>query len=68
MKLKIALELGKQCELSTVAESILNIRIHAMNIFAYGEEAKEYRELLEDFKLSGCEQDDKIEDVLAKLS
>ncbi len=67
MKLKTALEIGESCGLTTIGEAILNIRFHAINIFAYGEEQKEYKELLDDFKTSGFNQDDIIKESLAKL-
>lgn len=35
MKLKTALEIGVDCCLETVGESILNIKIHSGNLFTY---------------------------------
>jgi len=66
MKLQTALEIGKNCELSTVGEAIYNIRIHAMNIFTYGEEQKEYDELCKEYKNSGFVLDDLIDNCLIK--
>lgn len=48
MKAKQALEIAEGCGLETVEKAIYNIKIHAMSIFAYGEEINEYRELLQD--------------------
>ena len=67
MKLKDALEIGKECGLTTVSEAIYNIRLHAMNIFLYGEEQKEYHELCEEYRNSGFDLEDNIEDCLLKL-
>jgi len=67
MKLKEALEIGKDCDLDTVSEAILNIRLHAINIFAYGKEQSEYNELIEDFLQSEFDLEDNIEDCLKKL-
>ena len=41
MKLKHALEIGKDCELTDVSEAIYNIRLHAMSIFDYEKEREE---------------------------
>lgn len=51
MKLKEALEIGKNCELTTIGEAIFNIRIHVGNLFVYGEEAREFKELCDDYKV-----------------
>ena len=53
MKLKDAIEIAKDCELETVGEAILNIKIYAGNIFNYGEEIKEYEELCKEYNESG---------------
>ena len=45
MKLKTALEIGKECGLETVGESIFNIDFHAMNIFDYSKMTEELNEL-----------------------
>ncbi len=67
MKLKEALEIGRDCGLDTVSEAILNIRFHAMNIFAYDEERLEYNELIEDFEQSEFDLEDSIDDCLKKM-
>jgi hypothetical protein len=51
MKLKQALEIGKGCELTTIGEAIYNIRLHVSNLFVYGEEAREFKELCDDYKV-----------------
>lgn len=45
MNLKTAIEIGKGCGLTTVAECVLNIEIHKMSIFSYSEMDKEVKEL-----------------------
>ena len=45
MKLKLALDIGRDCGLSTVGEAMLNIDIHAISIFDYGKMAAELHEL-----------------------
>ena len=55
MKFKEALEIAKDCGLETIGEAILNIKYHAGNLFDYGEEVSEYKELCNDFK-SYCEK------------
>ena len=67
MKLKTALEIGKDCGLEDVGEAICNIRMHAGSIFLYEEEQKEYDELCEDFYKSGFSVDDKIDKCLGDL-
>ena len=71
MKLVDALKIGNNCELTDVGEAIYNIRIHAGNLFTYGEEAVEYGELIHDFKLAGVKHgislDTSIKDALTKL-
>ena len=60
MKLKSALEIGQDCGLDTVEEAIFNIQLHAMSIFNYGEEKQEWNELIQDYKDSGFNKNDKI--------
>lgn len=45
MKLIDAIDIAKACGLTTIGEAVFNIKIHAMNIFTYGEETKEISEL-----------------------
>lgn len=60
MQLQTAINIAKDCDLTTIGEAIYNIRYHAMSIFTYGEEQKEYDELIKDFRNSGLTLDDKI--------
>ena len=68
MKLQDALEIGMDCGLNTVEESIFNIDLHAMNIFNYSEITNELNELIKDrdelFEKTSFSSDSKIEDVL----
>lgn len=68
MKLKDALEIGKDCGLTDMGEAVLNIEIHAMNIFIYDEEEQELAELFKEVNDSGFKADDLIEDCLNKLA
>lgn len=45
MNLKMALEIGKDCELETVGESIYNIKLRAGQTFSYSEISKELTQL-----------------------
>lgn len=67
MKLKSALEIGKECGLTTVSEAIVNINMHAMSMFAYDEMSSEYNELVKDFRESGFALEDGINDCLKRL-
>ena len=49
MKLLNALEIGLDCELTDVSESMMNIEIHAPSLFAYSELANELDEMRIDF-------------------
>lgn len=49
MKLKIACEIGKECELFTLEEAIRNIELHANQIFNYDELNKELFELEKEY-------------------
>lgn len=64
MKLKDALEIGLECGLTNVGEAIFNIQLHAANIFVYGEEQKEFNELISECKIRNINKDMLIEDVL----
>lgn len=50
MKLREACDIGYACGLETVDEAVLNIEIHAANIFNYGDAASEIYELMEEAK------------------
>lgn len=63
MKLKDAIEIAKDCGLETIGEAIYNIKLHAGNIFNYGEEIAEYKELCDEFKESGYTLDTKIKSL-----
>jgi hypothetical protein len=71
MKLVDALKIGDNCGLTDVGEAIYNIRIHAGNLFTYGEEAIEYGELIHEFKLAEITHemslDTSIKDALVEL-
>lgn len=48
MKLKDAIELGRDCGLETPEESVNNVLVHSTMMFPYGETAKEEAELLKE--------------------
>lgn len=50
MKLREACDIGYACGLETVDEAVLNIEIHASNIFSYADAASEIYELMEEVK------------------
>ena len=60
MKLQTAIDIAQDCELTTIGEALYNIRIHAGNIFVYGEEQDEWDELLDDFNNSKYKAEDLI--------
>lgn len=68
MKLISAVELGNDMGLTTVGESIFNVRMHAIQIFNYSDIAKEISELFDDFaelqKTHGITNDTLTTDVL----
>lgn len=45
MKLKDACEIALACDLSTTGEAVLNVRLHAISLFDYGEIPTELQEL-----------------------
>lgn len=63
MKLQDALEIAIICDLETVGEALLNIKFHSGNMFNYGEEITEYKELIDEFNQSGYTLDTKILDI-----
>ena len=50
MKLREACDIGYACGLETVDEAVLNIEIHAPNIFHYDDAATEIYELIQEAK------------------
>lgn len=50
MKLKKALEIGIDCGLETVGECVLNIQMHAGNLFSYPDMEKELGELAVEYQ------------------
>lgn len=50
MKLREACDIGYACGLETVDEAVLNIEIHAPNIFPYDDAATEIYELIQEAK------------------
>ncbi|WP_294402451.1 hypothetical protein [uncultured Clostridium sp.] len=60
MKLSDAVEIAKECGLTTYGEAIMNVRIHAMNIFNYDEIEDELNELVKEFNESGKDIDDEF--------
>ena len=67
MKLKLCLEIAKDCNLETVGEALYNIRMHAGNLFAYAEINKELEELQKEFENAKVSENAKVEEVLVKL-
>lgn len=60
MKLKDAIEIAEDCGLETVGEAVLNIRIHSLNLFEYGKELEEYKELIDECWKYGLESETEI--------
>lgn len=48
MKLKEALELGKECDLDTVYECVNNVKLHSTSLFIYDEIDDEIGELYDE--------------------
>ena len=71
MKLVDALKIGDNCGLTDVGEAIYNIRIHAGNLFRYGEEQNEYKELITEYQraavIHGFDFDTLIKNALVEL-
>lgn len=61
MKLKRAIKIGKDCGLETIGEAICNIELHATNIFDFDKAQEEIKELYNDLKNSGSNEDDLLE-------
>ncbi|MHA1881561.1 MAG: hypothetical protein ACTSUO_00755 [Candidatus Thorarchaeota archaeon] len=55
MKLKKAIEIGKECGLETARECVYNIVAHADMLFPYEKITEELNELIEDAKKHGVE-------------
>lgn len=49
MKLNLALEIGKDCMLESVGESMYNIDLRAGQLFAYSEIDRELEEMYEEY-------------------
>ncbi|MGV2640064.1 hypothetical protein GNF86_01230 [Clostridium perfringens] len=58
MKLKRAIKIGKDCGLETIGEAIYNIELHASSMFDFDKIQEEIKELHNDFKNSGLNEDD----------
>lgn len=71
MKLQTCLEIGRECSLETVGESIYNINLHAGQIFAYSEIGQELKELHDEankiFEKTGFTRDSGTADLLGWL-
>ena len=72
MKLKEALEIGIDCGLETVDESLRNIQIHSSGLFAYAEIDKELNELVSErnnlFSKTNFTDESKAADVLTWIN
>lgn len=72
MKLKTALEIGVNCGLETVGESLYNIQIHSPSLFTYVEINKELNELISEidvlFSKTNFTNESKTEDVLTWIN
>lgn len=72
MKLKEALEIGIDCGLETVDESLRNIEIHSPGLFAYAEIDKELNELVSErdnlFSKTNFTEGSKAADVLTWMN
>lgn len=64
MKLKRAIKIGKDCGLETIGEAICNIELHASSIFDFDKVQEEIEELHNDFRNSGLNEDDLLEDFI----
>lgn len=51
MKIKEALEIGEECGLLTIKESLLNIQIHAASLFSYENIQTELKNLYDEFRI-----------------
>ena len=71
MKVKMALDIGRDCGLTTVGEAIFNIEIHSMSLFDYGSTASELNELHNDWSSlkdkHNYTEESNIEEVLNNL-
>ena len=72
MKLKTALEIGIDCGLETIGESLYNIQIHSPSLFTYAEINKELNELVIErnnlFSKTNFTNESKTEDVLTWIN
>lgn len=65
MKLREACNIGLDCGAETIGEAVMNIEIHAMNLFPYDEMVKEINELV--FECINYGSTSKILDVFPDL-
>ena len=65
MRLREACNIGLACGLETLGEAVMNIQIHAMNIFTYDEMVKEINELVNE--CTNYDSNSKILDVFPEL-
>lgn len=72
MTLKQCLEIGKECGLETIGESLFNIDLHAMNIFEYSKITEEINQLVSEanelYSKTGFTKDSKTIDILDWLN
>lgn len=72
MTLKSCLEIGTACGLETVFEAIMNIDIHAINIFDYSKITEEINEIIKErdvlYSKTNFANDSRIIDVLKWLN
>ncbi|EGT3619388.1 hypothetical protein FJ641_08280 [Clostridium perfringens] len=61
MKLKRAIKIEKDCGLETMGEAICNIELHASSMFDFDNIQEEIEELHNDFKNSGLNEDNLLE-------
>lgn len=68
MKLEDCLYIGRECGLSTVGEAVLNVMLHAVNIFSYSDINEQLEELYKDkdevYSRSSFTDNSKITQVL----
>lgn len=72
MNIKTCLEIGKDCGLQTVGESVYNIELHAMCIFDYAKITEEIKQLHTErdvlFSKTNFSNDSSTETVLVWVS
>ena len=65
MRLREACNIGLDCGAETIGEAVMNIEIHAMNLFTYDEMIKEINELV--LECTNYDSSSKILDVFPEL-